>query len=302
MRTNKKANWVKRVNNENVSYSYKEALVHKICNLSSFLPETFDVKIEDEDLTIRMEFLNKRLKNQNNKEQAWFDILQAVAILNFFGIAHRDIKADNIMYRNGEKAVLIDFGLSKCLIGDSHTPDVISYFYRPPELDDSLEIQNYRFEIDSWSLGIWALELFNKNFEAFDFLEEWEANEYGHYLESLPDKIKNIVATFLLPSGERKTALDWVKVDTNKFLFYYPDDYDIKVPERIKEWEKGYKSIHWSLEVKGNLREAIALWMTSILFMPHKISTKSLAKSFHVDEDDIEQKGLEWFLNWKINE
>lgn len=305
--------YIKRVHNENLSYSYKEMLVHKICNLSKFLPNTFDVKIQGENLTIKMEFLHQRLKapDLEKKIQSWLDILQAVALLNSFGIAHRDIKSDNIMYRNGEQAVLIDFGLSKGLIGDSHTPDVISYYYRPPELDEDLDLQEYGFEIDSWSMGIWALELFyktrkRKHFNYMQFHDDWTADNYLHYLDKVPEQIRDIVASFLLPADERKTALDWVEIENPKKLFYYPDDFNIDVPHRVKEWEHGYKSVAWGLkneypDIENKELVSTALWITSLLFLPYQYNIDSLANSFKVDATRINELGLNWFIKWKVS-
>lgn len=299
--------YTKKVHNENISYSYKESLVHKICNLSKFLPTTFDAKIEDQNLTIKMEFLQKRLKSPDLKKKIkmWLDILQAVAILNSFGIAHRDIKSDNIMYRNGEEAVLIDFGLSKGLIGDTHTPDVISHYYRPPELDEELDEQEYGFEIDSWSMGIWALELFNKKFDYLQFYDDWDSNNYLDYLEVVPKQIKNIVQSFLLPSNQRKTALDWVEIENPKSIFYYPPDFDIDVPNKIKEWEHGYKSIAWGLQkeypdISKNMLTATSLWITSLLFLPYRFNLDSLADGYKLKPEEINELGLNWFIKWKV--
>ena len=52
--------WVKNVFNENTSYSFKEALVHKICNISSLFPKTYNVVIENNgsNLSIEMEKLH----------------------------------------------------------------------------------------------------------------------------------------------------------------------------------------------------------------------------------------------------
>jgi len=300
--------YTKIVHNENLSYSYKESLVHKICNLSPFLPKTLDVKIKGENLTIKMEFLQKSLKNPSfeNKIKAWLDVLQAVALLNSFGIAHRDIKTDNIMYRDGEQAVLIDFGLSKELIGESHTPDVISRFYRPPELDEELDMQPYGFEIDSWSMGIWALELFlGKNFDYYEFNDDWESIA-PKYIEQLPLEIKHIVASFLVKSSERKTALDWVKIENPKALLYYPPDFSIDVPHKVKEWEHGYKCVAWGLKeeysnITDNELTATALWVTSLLFLPYPYNIHGLANSFKVSYNKINELGLNWFIKWKVS-
>jgi serine/threonine protein kinase len=298
--------WVKNVLNENTSYSFKEALVHKICNISSLFPQTYNVTIENNGTNISIEMEKLHISNpvSVDKTETWLRILQAVALLNYFNIAHRDIKDENIMFRDNGQAVLIDFGLSKVLIGECHTPDVVSIYYRAPELDDSLKEQKYGIEIDSWSLGIWALELFNKKFSLTKFLEAWNSKNYSEYLKRVPEKIRPIVESFLLPVDQRKKTLDWIEIDKQVSLFHCPPDYDIHVPKTLQKWSMGYKAIRWNLDEYGysdTEKTVIATWMTSQLFMPWPISLKSLCKPYNLNKDDIYKKSLEWFVNFKLS-
>lgn len=311
--------WVKKVENENITYSYKEALVHKLCNLSPFLPKTYDVSIQEngKKLVIKMEKLAKKLetKTDETKLQSWKNILQAVALLNFFGIAHRDIKSDNIMFRNGKEAVLIDFGLSKPLFGGFHTPNIISKFYRPPELDETLPVQKYGFEIDSWSLAIWALEMWNPKFDHVEFLRCWSDNynnpnelavqKFDEYVKHVPEKIRKIVTSFLLPVGQRKTSLDWVKIDANKFLFSYPPDLKCLIPKEMAEWSTAYKSIYWSLkkyfpDVEEKWQTAMSVWACSLLILPNELDSADIANEYGMPESMLTGRVLEWFVQWKI--
>lgn len=295
-------------NTDNPIYCYREALVHKLCNMSPFLPKTFSVNIKDSKLTIEMEKLEKRLKNPTPEAQvkSWKNVLQAVALLNFFKIAHRDIKSENIMYRNGEEAVLIDFGLSKTLGNDRngfHTPEVIAEFYRPPELDVELEVQQYGFEIDSWSLGILALETWNENFSHTDFLRDWKAGKYEHYLKNVPEKILKIVKSFLLPAGERKVALDWVNIDSHKTLYTFPANLEVAIPPQFKEWEPIFKSIYWSMkEYFKKDDNLIPMCMTACCNLVCPVMHISdIAEEYKIDEELLDKKVLEWFVQWKIN-
>lgn len=285
-----------------LGYLYKEALVHKLCNMSPFLPKTTSVTIKDDQLTIKMEKLEKKLKEPttDNKIKAWKNVLQAVALLNYFGIAHRDIKTDNIMFRNGEEAVLIDFGLSKPLLGGFHTPSVVSDFYRAPELIKELDIQKYSFEIDSWALGIWGLELWNTNFDHEKFITEWKKGNIL-YIENIPQKLQPIISSFLKPAEERKTALDWVNINSGKKLFIYPKDFKCDVPISVFEWEIAYKSIYWALSnlYKDHL-EAMTLWALSLLVLPFEFELSDLSKQYKVPEAIIQGRVLDWFINWKI--
>lgn len=211
----------KVVDNEDVPYySYREALVHKLSTISPFLPKTISTTIKDGKLTIEMEKLEEALKEPTpeNKIKAWKQVLQAVALLNHFKIAHRDIKEDNIMYRNGEDAVLIDFGLSKTLYDGYHTPNMASPYFRPPELDVDLEVQKYGFELDSWSLGILAMTTWNKKFNAKRFIICWNL-KYGK-------SDANVHASFREPEQE-----DNLKVVKRDLEFHNANLKALKLPE-----------------------------------------------------------------------
>lgn len=294
-------------NTSNPIYNFREALVHKICQISPFLPKTYSVNIKDDKLTIEMELLEKKLKDPTpeNKLKAWKNVLQAVALLNFFGIAHRDIKSENIMYRNGVDAVLIDFGLSKTL-GDEngfHTPNIVSEFYRSPELDPELEVQQYGYEVDSWSLGIFALELWCKDFDQVEFMKTWRDEEpLDAYFKDIPEKIVKIVRSFLLTHGQRKVARDWVNIDSQKCLFTFPPDLQVNIPHEFKEWEVIFKSIYWSMKQHfGDDKMLIPLTMLACCNLICPImDAEDIAEEYKIKQHVLQSKVLDWFVQWKI--
>jgi serine/threonine protein kinase len=94
---------------------------------------------------------NRRLTDQHTVRRLFHQILLAVQYLHCNGIAHLDIKAENIMLDSAGNAKLIDFGLARCqdVGGDERggTP-----MYLAPEL---LKARKYRTRpADVWSLGI----------------------------------------------------------------------------------------------------------------------------------------------------
>lgn len=383
-------------------YCYREALVHKLCTVSKFLPKTTLVQIKDDKLTIKMELLEKRLKNptDENKIKAWKNILQAVAVLNHFGIAHRDIKSENFMYRNGEEAVLIDFGLSKALgpILGFHSPNAVSEFYRAPEIDDTLETQQYGMEIDSWALGIWALELWNDDLDHEVFLanwmieyqmleypglmewstdtdemlsrynetlemmekepvsnlvkkEEWIAMErkrfdmdmttmkslhngnlhalgkkeldydqvdppteeewkqvndarYNLYFDRVPESLIKFVRGFLLPSGQRKVATDFVTIESKKALFYVPDGMNVAVPRDYSDYEYLFKSLYWSIKNYFTKLSDKQIMPIAVLACNELICNvkhpEDIADEYDVDVEKLNRQMLEWFVQWSI--
>ena len=334
-------------------YSFREALVHKLCSVSKFLPTTISVSIKGEQLTIEMEKLEKKLKNptDENKITAWKSILQAVAVLNHFKIAHRDIKNGNIMYRNGVDAVLIDFGLSKTLYDGYHTPEVASEFFRAPELDKELELQKYSFEIDSWGLGIWAIDMWNKNLKnmhkfhicwniKYNFVEYdistdeerditlmfhninlkalgrpsvkqvpskedfLQVNEerYALYFKNIPKKILKMVESFLLPAAQRKTACDYVKIDSSRCLYTYPEEFQCPVPADWAECVEFYKAIYWSMkEYFKDEKDLVPLASLGCCYLlSTSLHPEDLCSDFNVDFDKMNMRFLEWFLQWSI--
>ena len=87
------------------------------------------------------------------------DILKALSVTYTNHIVHRDIKPDNIMFREGERsAVLVDFGLVRDLDAASltqafnmHGPGT-PYYSSPEQLNNQKAMINWRS--DQYSLGI----------------------------------------------------------------------------------------------------------------------------------------------------
>lgn len=111
------------------------------------------------------------------KRNLW-QIAKAVNYLHVNGIAHRDLKATNIlMFADARHeglfdAVLCDFGVSKPLTcGHVNSTYVGTALYKPPEL--LMGIGNYDFTCDIWSLGVLFFELINASYP-FDGTSDFE--------------------------------------------------------------------------------------------------------------------------------
>ena len=108
--------------------------------------------------------------SEANVKRMLHQLLSAVAHIHDHRLIHRDIKLSNLLYTTHGQLKVADFGLSRCLPplvkssagggGDNGltynmTLDVVSLWYRPPEL--LLGSKYYGQGIDIWSCGcVWA--------------------------------------------------------------------------------------------------------------------------------------------------
>lgn len=162
--------------------------------------EHFYVKKPDDslDLYIEMEFIDgpdlydlyKKLERSGRKidinlyVQIVRDLTRAVNFLHSNGIAHRDIKLENVIFDQKTKKVkLVDFGLScrsKCTAGVGSMP------YLPPEYhfgDDNINGFVMATRHDMWSLGVLFYEIGNLS---LPFPVYTEGMTYDAYLNYKP--------------------------------------------------------------------------------------------------------------------
>ena len=96
----------------------------------------------------------QHIKNISNQ------LLSGISFLHCNLIMHRDIKPDNILLSGNGTVKICDFGLSKPLIQgicSLDTPEVVTLWYRPPEL--LFGSFKYSEVIDCWSAGCIIAEL-----------------------------------------------------------------------------------------------------------------------------------------------
>ena len=85
------------------------------------------------------------------------DLIEGMAYLHKRKIVHRDLKTSNILYSNEGILKICDFGLARKAARALMTQEVITLWYRPPEL--LLGEYHYSVELDMWSVGCIMAEI-----------------------------------------------------------------------------------------------------------------------------------------------
>ncbi|OHT09487.1 hypothetical protein TRFO_04576 [Tritrichomonas foetus] len=97
----------------------------------------------------------------------FWKICKAVQYLhNDINVAHRDIKAENILFDKNYNIKLIDFGMSKACYDEVLKTRCGSPFYVAPEV--ILGNKNYTKKVDIWSLGILLYYMMTGNYPFYE--------------------------------------------------------------------------------------------------------------------------------------
>lgn len=133
------------------NYQYDKINVNPtsyINNLNIYIPAW------PKTLKVGTKYNNEQLRN------IFFQLLQAISFMHNRNIIHRDIKPENILWDPEVNEIAVaDFGLSTYSVynKDKLLP-VQTLMYRSPEV--LLNVTDYDYKIDLWSIGIMILELF----------------------------------------------------------------------------------------------------------------------------------------------
>jgi len=126
------------------------------------IAETKKITIDKNIIYVEMEFVKlslERIKSSLEMEHVIRYTYQLLSVINFLhsnNIAHRDIKPENILI-DDDNIKLIDFNLSKKLIGKQQSPRVATLHYRAPEIISNIDYDP--IQCDMWSIGCILLEM-----------------------------------------------------------------------------------------------------------------------------------------------
>ncbi|XP_047336554.1 phosphoenolpyruvate carboxylase kinase 1-like [Impatiens glandulifera] len=140
---------------------YNEVKVMQILYPNPNIVRIFDVYEDDSYLHIVIELCNsgdlfqrveERVLSEDEAAIVMFPLMDAIAHCHRRGIAHRDIKPDNILFDERERLKLADFGSAVCFReGEIMSGIVGTPYYVAPEV---LLGRNYCEKVDVWSAGV----------------------------------------------------------------------------------------------------------------------------------------------------
>ncbi|MGI9276808.1 MAG: protein kinase domain-containing protein [Endozoicomonas sp.] len=118
------------------------------------------------------------------------------------GIAHRDIKLDNILIDNSGKLSIIDYGVSAFSKEKTFTSVVGTRQYWSPQKLMDLE---YTCKADLWALGVVMYELMTgKRYRVFDYASDADADEVTFNKQYAEDHLMGILDSSTMPFDTKK--------------------------------------------------------------------------------------------------
>ena len=123
----------------------------------------------------RMEYLEKiEVVDRHNVKKYIKQLFEALSDLHSMGIAHRDVKLENIMYRRSrDELVLIDFSMAKLdHVVKPHESVSYTSDYRAPEVLLRMPCYDY-FATDVWAAGVCAASMLI-NRKLIDVPDKWQ--------------------------------------------------------------------------------------------------------------------------------
>ena len=146
----------------------------------------------------------------SKQDRDWFIVCQCLQILddlNSLGLAHFDIKRDNMVILNN-KIVLIDGGMcTKTHVIPNNYEQTYTRWYRAPEtLQNSFSFRKKCYSSDIWAMGCVMYELIEKKIlyqaDSDDAVSWFHDSVVVNFSNSTDQKVKNIILACLSKNNE----------------------------------------------------------------------------------------------------
>ncbi|SNW63013.1 serine-threonine kinase [Orpheovirus IHUMI-LCC2] len=157
-----------------IIFVLREILTLRICKNENIIP-LLEVKYENENINLLFPLMECDLYDYMKRNEKFTEdqclsiiksILEGLDVIHSRAVLHRDLKSKNILIKDG-KVCIADFGLARSVTVPSGnmSPEVITLWYRPPELLGGIKYSNNEYgpEVDIWSAGCILYELCTGN-------------------------------------------------------------------------------------------------------------------------------------------
>ena len=154
-----------------------------ILNLQGVFSHKRNIYLVFDVMEFNLDDLIRRGQLPADVAMAYFKMmLEGLAYLHAGFVVHRDLKPDNCLIGKDGILRISDFGLSRSFgsPGKNFSPDVITLWYRPPEM--LFGCQRYSSAVDMWSMGCIMWQLFTN---AILFAGETEMDQLCRIVEKL---------------------------------------------------------------------------------------------------------------------
>ncbi|XP_031501778.1 phosphoenolpyruvate carboxylase kinase 1-like [Nymphaea colorata] len=139
----------------------KEVKFHRLAGGHPNVVQVHAVYEDEESLHLVMELcqspdlfdrVSKRVFTEPEAAALMAQLMEAIAHCHRLGVAHRDIKPDNVLFDDRDRLKLADFGSADCFREGEGLREIVGTpYYVAPEV---LRSKEYNEKVDVWSAGV----------------------------------------------------------------------------------------------------------------------------------------------------
>ena len=197
------------------------------------------------------DYLKKRNYNLNEKQccNIIYKICLAVNYFHSYGIAHRDLKLENVLMVNEEDDSdirILDFGLGK-IVGPNEklSEPYGTVVFCAPEI---IMLKPYTKNVDSWSIGVITYILLYAHLPFYHnqrkILKKYIIKEQptyrGHGLPNISDYAINFIQKFLNKNPDKRMTVE--QALEHKWFKVYNKENIMMINQIIKEYENVHRN------------------------------------------------------------